>query len=82
MSSRHQLKENIDSLVRRLADDLKEIIERLNAAGRQYEATADPVFIFILTAPFLVTHTTNETINYHVAEDATVIIQFSSCLYC
>ncbi len=29
--------------MRRLADDLKEIIERMNAASRQHEATADPV---------------------------------------
>ena len=54
----------------------------MNAASRQYEATADPVFVFILRAPFLLTHTTNEKINYHVAEDATVTIQFSACLYC
>lgn len=29
--------------MRRLADDLKEIIERMNAASRQHEASADPV---------------------------------------
>lgn len=29
--------------MRRLADDLKEIIERMNAASRQTEASADPV---------------------------------------
>lgn len=42
---RYQLAENIDSQMRRLADDLKEIIERMNAASRQHEATADPVFV-------------------------------------
>jgi len=41
--TRYQLAENIDSQMRRLADDLKEIIERMNAAGRQNEASADPV---------------------------------------
>lgn len=39
----YQLAENIDSQMRRLADDLKEIIERMNAAGRQNEASADPI---------------------------------------
>ena len=29
--------------MRRLADDLKEIIERMNAASRQQETSADPV---------------------------------------
>ena len=82
MSSRCQLEENIISQVMRLADDLKEIIDRMNAASMKYEATADLVFIFILRAPFLLTHTTNEKINYHVAENPTVIIQFSVCLYC
>jgi hypothetical protein len=43
MYFRYQLAENIDSQMRRLADDLKEIIERMNAASRQHEATADPV---------------------------------------
>ncbi|XP_045024095.1 LOW QUALITY PROTEIN: nuclear pore glycoprotein p62-like [Daphnia magna] len=38
----YQLAENIDSQMRRLADDLKEIIERMNAASR-HEATADPI---------------------------------------
>ena len=39
--------ENIDSQMRRLADDLKEIIERMNAAGRQNEASADPVNVLL-----------------------------------
>lgn len=45
---RYQLAENIDSQMRRLADDLKEIIERMNAASRQHEATADPVILNVL----------------------------------
>merc|ERR1712071_573110 len=36
----YQLSENIDSQMRRLADDLKEIIERMNAASRQHEVSA------------------------------------------
>ena len=47
MSSRYQLEENIDSQVRRLADDLKEIIERMNSASKQHEATANPALIFV-----------------------------------
>jgi len=39
----YQLSENIDSQMRRLADDLKEIIERMNAASRQHEVSADPI---------------------------------------
>nr|CAG4642093.1 EOG090X0EZJ [Eurycercus lamellatus] len=39
----YQLSENIDSQMRRLADDLKEIIERMNASSRQHEASADPI---------------------------------------
>lgn len=34
--------------MRRLADDLKEIIERMNAASRQHEAAADPVICLLV----------------------------------
>nr|CAG4650535.1 EOG090X0EZJ [Sida crystallina] len=39
----YQLAENIDSQMRRLSDDLKEIIERMNSAGRQNETNFDPI---------------------------------------
>lgn len=55
MLFRYQLAENIDSQMLRLGEDLKEIIERMNAASRHNEASADPVRYvkFILLGFFL-----------------------------
>ena len=39
----YQLSEKIDSQMRRLSDDLKEIIERMNSASKQNEGNFDPV---------------------------------------
>lgn len=38
-----QLAETIDSQMRRLSDDLKEIIERINSSSRQNETNSDPI---------------------------------------